>query len=65
MTEAELRHWLGLPLSTAGVAIKPEVVEAMADVPWPVTDKEHVEAFTTYLRACGVDGTVTFEGNAT
>ena len=49
MDEQQIKDWLGL--ANEPRPLKPEIVEGMADAPWPETDAEHMEVFAAFL-AC-------------
>lgn len=49
MTEQEVRKWLGV----AG-PVRPEAIEALRDVPVPVTDDEKIAVYEKFLRCAGV-----------
>jgi hypothetical protein len=59
MTEQETLDWLGLGQATR--RLLPAIVEGMAGVPFPSTDREHLDVFTAFLEAAGPVGSPVFE----
>lgn len=54
MTEGQVKRWLGFPPAERR-QLRPEIIEGMRGVPWPMTAGEQMEAFRTFLR-CWPEG---------
>lgn len=50
MTQEQMCQWLGFP---AGTALRQEIIDALAPLPFPQTDAEHIAAFRAFLRVAG------------
>lgn len=49
MTEQEVKDWLGVG-DIAGKTLRREIIDGMAGIPNPATDRDHIEVFTAFLR---------------
>jgi hypothetical protein len=49
VTPDEVADWLGVSPLSPGVQVKEAILEGMAGVRVPVTDKDHVAAFSAFL----------------
>lgn len=59
MTEAEIKHWLGL--DDINTPLRPSIVEGMADIPVPDNEQGHLKAFTAFLQCSGPRGSSLWE----